>query len=1278
MLFLLFLTAVCAASDDPGLPKCKAAGWHDCVPTTAWPRGYVKSWTYACAMCNVLDEGVAYGSPFPFLAGAQAVAIRGHPFYNLSAESLTPLDHSVVRHLALIEAKIPDVEKDTFARFPRLHHLSLDSNKLTHVKQTWFTGLKELFVLILSNNLIKEIDPGSFAHLDNLCRLDLENNLLQVVDPAWLFGLKGRLNINLGFNEIDSIFSGSFKDLKLATLDLTGNDLSSLDGDVFLKQSSLVRLHISSGMLSSFYDAKPHGMMWSLHRFAALTAGSVTMVVEVPYFIFCARHYGNELSFGWMVGSSDDMTVDKEMRGIYPGKSCGALDRSLSTISIQAPMVVLATDGTLADKLVPSTVEQCRMVWEHNGGITMGMTLWEGLAFRMVSIATREAAPKGIAMSFVQTSGTNTFTTTEPGYSPKHTTITNVTRDIVKNITCILLTEDEHTELFFTIPPDQTPTTPTTYKTDTDHSNGLAHNSQYTSSVPRDNSTLKVSIGSEVPPTTDHVLISVVVSAVVILVVLSLVVLAWKLYSSKCNAEYEMACDDAHVWTIPPGVAFPGLLRSASLPACSNKMTSDDVASCRSLPAVLDSIEPTYSEIPDDIAAAQRPLPGLPQEKVRSASLPAVSCTRGGAPDDAASCKSLPAILLPNGPTYSVIPDHLAAAQRPLPALPRTAWEISDHGAAAQRPLPVSRHTYSEIPDDESGPMPFYADAAELLHHVVRNSCRRQPRRAIRDNTTASSRHLPGRSFAAYGLAEQTNDQPNSFYRMAPEVQGIRARRQLRLALVSRPADQGLRKYINVTDAILSRGQNVTEAHIAFLTLPNTYWPWEIAGDGNCITPRRASLPLVTPPNTYWPWEIPVPGTRNTPRRASLPHATLPNNYWPRAIPGEGTPDTPRRASLSHVTPPNTYWPWEIPVQGTHDTPRRASLLYVTPPNTYWPWAIPGEGTLDTQRRATLPHTTLPNTYWPWEIPGEGTHDTPRRASLPHVTLPNTYWPWAIPGEGTHDIPRRASLPHVTLPNTYWPWAIPGEGTHDTPRRASLPRVTLPNTYWPWAIPGQGTHDTPRCTSVPRVALPNTYWPWAIPGGEGTHDTPRRASLPHVTPPNTYWPWAIPGEGTHDIPRRASLPHVTLPNTYWPWAIPGEGTHDTPRRASLPRVTLPNTYWPWAIPGQGTHDTPRCTSVPRVALPNTYWPWAIPGEGTHDTRRRASLPHVTLPNTYWPWAIPGEGTYDTRTIPEEESRNTRASLPPTLPMPTGHGGFRGEIPDTLENDHSPTFHLKII
>ncbi|KAI8479952.1 hypothetical protein Bbelb_423380, partial [Branchiostoma belcheri] len=801
----------------------------------------------------------------------------------------------------------------TFKNKPRFEQVD-------NIKQTWFTGLEALLVLVLSNNNIKEIQPRSFVHLTKLQLLDLENNMLQVVDPAWLFGLEGTMNLNLRSNAINSISPRSFQHLWLTWIDLVDNDLACLDREVLWGQSMLSRLHVSSGMLSSVNHAMPREMKWRIDRLASVTRGLVTMVVEVPNFHFCIRYNAYDLSFGWMFNSSDNTVNNNDVSAvnINPGRSCGDLDSSLSMIPIQPPVVVLATDGSLADKLDTNvnTLEQCRQVWEYDGGITV--VLIENSVLRLVSMATGNATSEGVAMS------------------------------------------GKHTKVFFTVPLDQsqTHTTETSYRIGINHSSSVIHYSETTekgdtSSKPRDYPTLGVVSSTpgpdlEVAQAPDHALItSVVLSAVIVLVMSFLAVLTWKACAAKLDAEDERAGEDAHVWTIPPGVTFPGLLRSASLPASrSDKMASEDAASCRSLPAVLHSIEPTYSEIADDLACAQRPLPGLPQ---------------GPAPVH----------------TYSGIPDDVARAQ------------------SAQRPQPglsnMPAHTYSEIPDDkDSRLMPVYSTDFPL--HVVPNM--RHDRQLFGDN---SRRQLSERSIATYGPTGQTNGQRNLFYRNASLVKGMRARRQREAALISQTDDQGVMTYVNVTGAIMSRRQHVTRA---VLTLPKTYWPWEIPGEGTPNTPLRASLPTVTPHNTYWPWEIPGEGTRNTPRRASLPTVTPPNTYWPWEIPGEGTRNTPRRASLPTVTPPNTYWPWEIPGEGTRNTPRRASLPTVTPPNTYWPWEIPGEGTCNTPQRASLPTVTLPNTYWPWEIPGEGTRNTPRRASLPTVTPPNTYWPWEIPGEG--------------------------------------------------------------------------------------------------------------------------------------------------------------------------------------------------------------------------------------------------------------------------------------
>eukprot|EP00058_Branchiostoma_floridae_P005731 XP_002591219.1 hypothetical protein BRAFLDRAFT_131411 [Branchiostoma floridae] len=90
-------------------------------------------------------------------------------------------------------------------------------------------------------------------------------------------------------------------------------------------------------------------------------------------------------------------------------------------------------------------------------------------------------------------------------------------------------------------------------------------------------------------------------------------------------------------------------------------------------------------------------LPGM----VRSGSLPDLRRTHREVPDDALSRRSLPADLHSIEPTYSEIPDHVAAAQRPLPETPHTYWQIPDHLAAAQRPLPPIPYTCN-IPDESA------------------------------------------------------------------------------------------------------------------------------------------------------------------------------------------------------------------------------------------------------------------------------------------------------------------------------------------------------------------------------------------------------------------------------------------------------------------------------------------------------------------------------------------------------------------------------------------------
>ncbi|KAI8510026.1 hypothetical protein Bbelb_124540 [Branchiostoma belcheri] len=272
----------------------------------------------------------------------------------------------------------------------------------------------------------------------------------------------------------------------------------------------------------------------------------------------------------------------------------------------------------------------------------------------------------------------------------------------------------------------------------------------------------------------------------------------------------------------------------------------------------------------------------------RSASLPALRCTKKEVQEDSASCKSLPAVLVSTESTYCVIPDNVAASQRPLPPFPPIYSDIPDAAAAAHL---YQSHTYCDIPDDDDKETNSLYAAGADLSLCIENTPYGNSEELNRPVSTLRYHHpVARRQTDFYGAAIEARDHHASIYGTEANAN----RQQKRQA-------HGLGRTHN------------TLLHASLpITLPNTYWPWEIPGEGTRNTPRRASHPL-TLPNTYWPWEIPGEGTRNIPQRASLPTVTGPNTYWPWEIPGEGTPNTPRPACLPTVTLPNTYWPWEIP-----------------------------------------------------------------------------------------------------------------------------------------------------------------------------------------------------------------------------------------------------------------------------------------------------------------------------------------------------------------------------
>ncbi|KAI8510029.1 hypothetical protein Bbelb_124570 [Branchiostoma belcheri] len=360
-------------------------------------------------------------------------------------------------------------------------------------------------------------------------------------------------------------------------------------------------------------------MAWRLEFYTDNTGSNIeswskswTLVVEVPKYSFCFVYdlELREYSVEWIFHSSGNIYYIPTSSIIGPG-TCGVKDHSFSKTSIYPPVVIIATDVSPARTQERSgMVDQCRQVWEHDKGVTVAMG--DNSVIQLVSIG---ASATNVAMAL----------------GNKRITQTNATHDNTKNISCILFKNGNYTESFFTTPRVETEpqVLVTTHRIDT-----------------RNQSPAPPTLGNR------HGFFSVVVPAAAVVVALSIsglasVTLKLRLYKVQYNRHTRRAT------------------ASSALRTC------------------------------------------------RSASLPALRYTKKEIQEDTTSCKSLPSALVSTEPTYSVIPDNVAAAQRPLPAFPPT-YNLLDAVAADQSAIP---HTYCEIPDHEDDGMKpnlLYAAAADL------------------------------------------------------------------------------------------------------------------------------------------------------------------------------------------------------------------------------------------------------------------------------------------------------------------------------------------------------------------------------------------------------------------------------------------------------------------------------------------------------------------------------------------------------------------------------------
>ncbi|XP_077979045.1 uncharacterized protein LOC144434291 isoform X2 [Glandiceps talaboti] len=177
----------------------------------------------------------------------------------LNNNELTVLESGCFNNLASLETlnlnknRISVLPKDSFVNMEKLKSLEMSRNKLKEVDGLTFKGLKSLVDLHLKRNRISVLMDGAFYGLDNIENLGLDHNSITSVSRGWLYGLSTLQQLTLSHNRITEMNGWDFC-TKLKDLNLSYNELNSIEASVFSELGSLYYLYLDNNKISTIED----------------------------------------------------------------------------------------------------------------------------------------------------------------------------------------------------------------------------------------------------------------------------------------------------------------------------------------------------------------------------------------------------------------------------------------------------------------------------------------------------------------------------------------------------------------------------------------------------------------------------------------------------------------------------------------------------------------------------------------------------------------------------------------------------------------------------------------------------------------------------------------------------------------------------------------------------------------------------------------------------------------------------------------------------------------
>ena len=138
-----------------------------------------------------------------------------------------------------------------FIKYLRTKTLYMQYNALLDVDFSEAPRNNPLEFLHLSFNMIQNIAGTRLSRLENLRELHLNNNQIPTLVGSMLLTLKNLTTLGLANNQISEVPRDAFRDLTLSSLDLSGNTIRTIDGDMFNPKWYMTHLDLAHNRIQT-------------------------------------------------------------------------------------------------------------------------------------------------------------------------------------------------------------------------------------------------------------------------------------------------------------------------------------------------------------------------------------------------------------------------------------------------------------------------------------------------------------------------------------------------------------------------------------------------------------------------------------------------------------------------------------------------------------------------------------------------------------------------------------------------------------------------------------------------------------------------------------------------------------------------------------------------------------------------------------------------------------------------------------------------------------------